>query len=63
MIIYNAVQDYQYAKEFESYLLIKQRIENECTRWLQELLETLTIVYKTGGKEEELMDVFRWAKK
>lgn len=63
MITYNAVQDYQNSKEFEAYLLIKKRIENECKRWFQEVLEVLKIVYTTGGKEEDLMQVLRWTRK
>ena len=61
--MHNALQDYQNSKEFEAYLLIKQRIEYECKRWVQEILEALKIVYKTGGKEEDLMQVLRWTKK
>ena len=63
MIAYNSVQDYQNVKEFEAYLLIKQRIEHECKRWVQELLSLLKSVYCSGGKEEDLMQVLRWARK
>ena len=62
MIAYNALEDYQKIKEFESYLLIKQRIEHECTDWLHTILTTLKSVFHAGGTENDLMEVFRNAK-
>ena len=62
MVGYNAVQDYQDIKQFESYLLIKQRIENECKRWVHQILSLLKSVYTSGGTENDLMEVFKSAK-
>ncbi|MCX6824561.1 MAG: hypothetical protein NT085_05585 [candidate division SR1 bacterium] len=63
MITYNAVQDYQDIKLFESYLLIKQRIEHECKRGIHQTLLLLKSVYTSGGTEHDLMEVFRKTKK
>jgi len=60
---YNVVQDYQKIKSFESYLLIKQRIEHECKRWVHQTLSLLESVYTSGGTEHDLMEIFRSAKK
>ena len=59
MIAYNALEDYQDIKRFESYLLIKQRIENECRNGIQETLIKLHSVYQNSGKENDLMEVLR----
>lgn len=48
-------------KRFEAYLLIQNRIQNECKNGIREtLLQKLATLYKVGGKEDNLMDVFRW---
>ena len=62
MVAYNALEDYQKIKEFESYLLIKQRIECECTDWLHTTLTTLKSIFHAGGTENDLMEVLRWIK-
>jgi hypothetical protein len=59
MIAYNVLEDYQKIKEFESYLLIKQRIENECRNGIQETLTKLHSVYQSSGTENDLMEVLR----
>jgi hypothetical protein len=60
MADYNALQEYQETKNFESYLLIRHCIEKECRSGiLDALIEKLTKVYQAGGKEDELMVVLQ----
>lgn len=63
MAVYNSFQDHEETKKFEAYLLIKSRIVSETTSWVQEILEKLQSVYESTGKEEDLMEVLRWARK
>lgn len=54
----------QETKIFEEYLLIKNTIEHQCTHEIKEvLLQKLTQLYVSGGKEVELMGVLRWIRK
>jgi hypothetical protein len=58
--MYDSLQAHQETKTFESYLLIQNCIQNECRNGIKEiLLQKLTNVFQTGGKENDLMEVLR----
>lgn len=58
--MYDALKMHEETKQFESYLLIKSRIENECRNGVKcALLQKLDQKYLAGGREDELMDVLR----
>lgn len=52
---------YEETKQFELYLLVKNRILSECQQALQvTLLQQLDKCYVTGGNNEELLSIL-WA--
>lgn len=58
--MYDALKMHEETKQFETYLLIQNRIQNECgNRIKKTLLQKLATLYKAGGKEDDLMKVLR----
>jgi len=63
-MLFNAVQDYEDAKDFEQFLIVKSRIENEFSDWTKKsLLSVLESIYKNWSgfyKNNQLMEVLNW---
>jgi|GEM_PF-1996898 len=61
--MYDALKMHEETKQFETYLLIQNRIQNECKNGIREtLLQDLAKLYKAGGKENDLMKILRDAR-
>lgn len=63
-MLFNAVQDYEDAKDFEQFLIVKSIIENEFSDWTKKsLLSVLESIYKNWSgfyKNNQLMEVLNW---
>lgn len=58
--MHDALKMHEETKQFEAYLLIKSRIENECKNGVKSaLLQKLDQKYLAGEKTHDLMEVLK----